>query len=83
MVYKTSGDLVMEKDFDMEYDSIQFLSNNEICILNDTMCDLYTLRGVYRFHYDFDEGICQVIPGKTNLNYTFVLSGATERVRLK
>ena len=83
MVYKTSGDLVMEKDFDMEYDSIQFLSNNEICILNDTMCDLYTLRGVYKFHYDFDEGICQVIPGKTNLNYTFVLSGATERVRLK
>lgn len=82
-IYKTNGDFVREKDFAMEYDSIQFMSNNEICILTDITCDLYTLRGVYKFHYEFEEGICQVIPGGTDLNYTFVLSNATERIRLK
>lgn len=82
-IYKTNGDFVREKDFAMEYDSIQFMSNNEICILTDITCDLYTLRGVYKFHYEFEEGICQVIPGGTDLNYIFVLSNATERIRLK
>lgn len=82
-VYKTNGDFVREKDFAMEYDSIQFMSNDEICILTDTTCDLYTLRGVYKFHYEFEEGIRQVIPGGTDLNYIFVLNNATERIRLK
>ena len=82
-IYRTSGDLVMEKDFAMEYNSIEFLSNNEICIRNETECDIYTLRGVYKFHYEFDRDLYQIIPGGTSLNYTFVLSDATERVRLK
>lgn len=82
-IYKTNGDYVREKDFSAEYDSIRFLSNDEICILTDTVCDIYTLRGVYKFHYEFEQGIYQVIPGGTSLNYVFVLSDATERVRLK
>lgn len=82
-VYKTNGDFVMERDFGLEYDSIEFLSNNEICIRNETVCDIYTLRGVYKFHYEFDKELYQIIPGGTSLNYTFVLSDATERVRLK
>lgn len=82
-IYKTNGDLTREKDFEVTYDSIQFMSNNEICILTDTTCDLYTLRGVHKFHYEFEGGICQVMPGGTSLNYTFVLNDATERVRLK
>lgn len=82
-VYKTNGDFVREKDFGAVYDSIQFMSNNEICILTDTTCDLYTLRGVHKFHYEFEEGVCQVMPGGTSLNYTFVLNDTTERIRLK
>lgn len=83
LVYKTNGDFVMEKDFEMEYSSIEFLSNNEICIRNEAACDIYTLRGVYKFHYEFDRELYQIIPGGTGLNYTFVLKDATERVRLK
>lgn len=83
MIYKTDGDLVMEKDFGSEYDSIGFLSNDEICIRTENACDLYTIRGVYKFHYEFDKEIYQVIPGVFNLNYTFVLNDATEKVRLK
>ena len=75
--------MVMEKNFGMEYDSIEFLSNDEICIRTENICDLYTLRGVYKFHYEFDRELYQVIPGDAGLNYTFVLKDATERVRLK
>lgn len=82
-VYKTNGDFVREKDFEVEYDSIEFMSNNEICILSETTCDIYTLHGVYKFHYDFEGGIYQVVPGGASLNYTFILNDATERVRLK
>ena len=49
------GFTVMEKDFSQEYTEIGFLSNNEVCILNDHSCDIYTVRGIYKFHYDFDE----------------------------
>lgn len=82
-VYRVNGDMVMEKNFGMEYDSIEFLSNDEICMRTENICDLYTLRGVYKFHYEFDRELYQVIPGDAGLNYTFVLKDATERVRLK
>ena len=34
-------------------------------------------------YYDFDEKIQKVIAGGTGLNYTFVLDGKTEKIRLK
>lgn len=82
-VYGTKGSIVMEKDFEKEYDSIEFLSNDEICIMNGNSCDIYTLHGIYKFHYDFDREIYKIIPGTSSLNYTFVLKDVTERVRLK
>lgn len=82
LVYDTKGSLVMEKDFDLEYSRIEFLSNNEICIRNETACDIYTMRGIYKFHYEFDRELYEILPGG-GLNYTFVLSDATEKVRLK
>lgn len=82
-VYDMQGALVLEKDFEQEYDSIQFLSNDEIYIKNENICDLYTLRGIHKFHYEFDQTLYQILPGGMGLNYTFVLSDATEKVRLK
>lgn len=82
-VYDSKGGLVLEKDFAMEYTDIEFLSNNEICIRNENICDIYTIRGIYKFHYEFEETIYKVIPGSSGLNYTFVLEDATEKVRLK
>lgn len=82
-VYDTKGSLVMEKDFALEYTDIEFLSNNEICIRNDNTCDIYSIRGIYKFHHEFKEAIYKVIPGTSGLNYTFVLEDATEKVRLK
>ena len=83
LVYDTKGRIVMEKDFNLEYTQIEFLSNNEVCVRNENICDIYTLRGVYKFHYEFDQALYRVLPGVSSLNYTFVLNDVTEKVRLK
>ncbi len=82
-VYDMNGSLVMEKDFSAEYTEIEFLFNNEICIRNENICDIYSIRGIHRFHYEFEEMLYKVISGTTHLNYTFVLRDTTEKVRLK
>ena len=82
-VYNMKGTAIMERDFSMEYESVEFLSNNEICIRNANACELYTIRGIFKFHYDFDKDLSRVIPGGTDRNYTFILDGVTENVRLK
>lgn len=83
VVYDMRGSAVMEKDFSMEYSQINFLQNNEVCIANEHSCDIYTVRGIYKFHYDFDENLCKILSGGTGLNYTVILEGVTEKIRLK
>ena len=82
-VYDTKGKLRMETDFSLEYDNVSFLSNGEICVQNETACDLYTVGGVSRFHYEFENILYCVIPGKMGLNYSFVTDNETQKVRLK
>ena len=82
-VYSTEGRNVMEKDFTMSYSDIVFLSNDEICVRDTYACDIYTIRGAYKFHYEFDRELYKIIPGNSNLNYMFILKDATESVRLK
>ena len=82
-IYDTKGKLRMETDFSLEYDSVSFLSNGEICVANETACDLYTVGGVYRFHYEFENILHCIIPGKMGLNYSFVMDNETQKVRLK
>ena len=81
-VYDENGKLVMEKDFGLDYSSIEFLTNNEICIRNANVCDIYTVHGVYKFHHEFEEELFEIIPGKLKLNYTLVLKDTTQRIRL-
>lgn len=83
VVYDMRGSAVMEKDFSMEYTQINFLQNNEVCITNEHSCDIYTVRGIYKFHHDFDENLCKILSGGTGLNYTVILEGITEKIRLK
>ena len=81
--FDENGKLVMEKDFGLDYSSIEFLTNNEICIRNANVCDIYTVHGVYKFHHEFEEELFEIIPGKLKLNYTLVLKDTTQRIRLK
>ena len=82
-VYDLTGKLAMEETFDTEYTSVELLSSNEICIRSKTACDIFTTRGVYKFHHEFDEELYGVIPGGSGLNYTFILNGITIQTRLK
>lgn len=83
LIYDKKGALVLQQDFDSEYDHIEFLSDGEICIRSQYGLDLYTLRGTHRFHYEFGEELCQVMPGALPLHYTVLLGNATEKIRLK
>lgn len=82
-VYDLNGKLMMEEASDVDYSNIELLSSNEICVSNRTVCDIYTIRGVFKFHYEFEKELYKVIPGGSGLNYTFILNGITEQVRLK
>lgn len=82
-VYDFKGKMTMEENTDLEYSSVELLSSNEVCISNRTVCDIYTVQGVFKFHYEFEEELYRVIPGGSGLNYTFIRNGITEQVRLK
>ena len=82
-IYDGKGNILTEQDFDMDYTEIGLLSNGEICIRNENSCDIYTVRGIYKFHSDFDGELYQILPGVTGLHYTFILNGETKNVRLK
>lgn len=82
-VYDRKGKNILSKDFKMDYNGIEFLGNNEICITSDTECAIYSLYGVKRFHYTFDKELYKVFSGTTQMDYTFILDGTTEKVRIK
>ena len=77
------GELRLEQEFKMGYTSIEFLDNHEICIRDEYECEIYTLRGVKRFAYKFDDALYKIFSGKTGKHYTFILDGIMQKVKLK
>lgn len=82
-IYNIKGDLILEQDFEMDYTDIVFLQNNLLCIRNEKQCVLYTMRGSKRFEHTFDRSIYNVISGSGQRDYLFILSGETDRIKLK
>ena len=82
-IYDLNGRLMTEIATDIDYSDIQLLSSDEVCVTDGVICDIYTIRGVFKFHYEFDKELYSVIPGGSGLNYTFILNGITEQARLK
>ncbi len=82
-VYDMKGKMRLEQTFQMPYQSIELLENHEVCIMDDTSCEIYTLRGVKKFSYTFDDKIYKILSGGTGRSYTFILNGIMEKVRLK
>lgn len=82
-IYDGRGSLVREKSFTRTYRKAEFLDNNEVCLLNDNECTIFTLRGVEKYHEALDKSIYKVLPGKTSGRYTFILDGETAQVKLK
>lgn len=82
-LYDTKGIHILSKDFAMDYDKVELLPNNEICIQNQKECLIYNTYGVKHFSCSFDEPLYHVIAGSTGRNYTFIFEDTVEKVRLK
>lgn len=82
-IYDMKGKLRLEQEFRMDYQDIEFLKNHEICIRNEYECEIYTLRGVKRFSYKFDQVLHKIFSGSLGRRYTFILDDAIEKVKLK
>ena len=74
---------VMSKDFVLDYDTIEFLANNEICIRNEKECLIYNTYGVKHFVQTFDSPLIKIISGTSSRYYTFILEDTVEKVKLK
>ncbi len=82
-IYNMKGNTVLELDFELDYTDIYFLQNGLLCIKNDKDCALYTMQGHKRFAYKFDRSLYDIISGSSQLEYLVILSGETNRIKLK
>lgn len=77
------GKTIMENDTTIPYDSIEFLSNNEICVNNTTRCEIFTVHSIKKFEYEFDKELYKVFATNGTQNYTFIFKDTIEEVKLK
>lgn len=68
---------------DFSYESIGFLDNHEICLVNSAQCRIFTPGGLEKFTYDFEDEIIAVFHESGFRNYVILKEDVTERVRLK
>lgn len=77
------GTVVMENDTTIPYDEVGFLSNNEVCVINSTQCEIFTIHSIKKFSYQFDKELYKVFAGSTRQNYIFIFKDTIEEVTLK
>lgn len=82
-LYDFNGKMLMENDTAIAYNSIEFDSNNEVCVTGDTACEIYTIHGVKKFYHTFDNKLHKVMYKSGMNNYIFIYDGAMDEVRLK
>ncbi len=72
----------LNQDFQMDYQKVYFLKDNEVCLQNDYECKLIGMNGVERFSAQFDVPLIRIVEEYVGMYYTFVLEGKTQKVRL-
>ena len=77
------GRAVMENDIDIVYDTIEFLENNEICVRNETECQIFTRHSIKKFEYVFDKEIYKILSSDDGERYTFIFKDTIEEVKLR
>lgn len=81
--YDISGKQIMSIAFDSDYTDVEILANGELCILGENSCEIFNRRGVCKFRYDFQEHIYQILSGRLQTDYIFILEGETQKVKLR
>ena len=81
--YDISGKQILNINFDTDYTSVKVLANGELCILGENSCEIFNSRGIRKFQYDFQEHLYQILSGRMQTDYTFLLEGETQKVKLR
>lgn len=81
-IYNLDGKLVLDKYFDMEYETIKIVKN-EIILFSETECMIYNIKGVEKFHKTFEMGILNIIPKDGFRKYIIINSSNIEEIKLK
>ena len=81
--YDLSGKQIMNVNFDTDYTRVDILANGELCIIGESSCEIFSVRGIRKFQYDFQEHLYLILSGKMQTNYTILLEGETQKVKLR
>jgi hypothetical protein len=81
--YDLSGSIAQEISFDTDYSGVEVLDNGNLCILGEDSCEIYNGKGLCKFQYTFDKSLYSVFSGRLQSDYTFILEGETQKVKLK
>ena len=81
--YDIAGKQLMNITFDTDYMNVRILGNGEICILGENSCEIFNGRGIRKFQYDFEEHLYQILSGRMQTDYIFLLEGETQKVKLR
>ena len=82
-LYNIKGAKVREVGISIDYNQIELLDNQDICIYNDNQCEIINRKGIRKLLCTFDKSLYKVISTAAQRNYTFILEGETRRVKLK
>lgn len=82
-LYNIKGAKVREVGISIDYNQIELLDNQDICIYNDNQCEIINRKGIKKLLCTFDKSLYKVISAAAQRNYTFILEGETRRVKLK
>ncbi|SDB35657.1 DUF5711 family protein [Eubacterium oxidoreducens] len=83
VIYDLNGKQITKSGFDYSYSKIEFLENNEICMMGEKSCAIYTLKGKKKYEDTFDEELYKIYSGKTQRSYIFLISKKTQKVYLR
>jgi len=82
-LYNLQAKKVMSINSDLEYRDVYLLQNNEVCLLNDTQCEIYTKHSIKKFAYDFERNIYRILSQGSGAEYIFVFEDETQEVKLR
>jgi hypothetical protein len=82
-IYDLNGKVIQNLEPSLASQEVYFLENDEICIRNELSCEIYTLRGVRRFHYTFSENVWQILSAGSYGRYILLMEKTTDLIKLK
>lgn len=81
-VYNTSGDIVLSKEFDIDYTDVLF-NKDFVIIYNANECVVYDISGVEKYRGLFKNSIVTMVPTNNKTKYLFVSGSRTDEIQLK